>query len=175
MQKISYYPNGNIKEKEQFYPNKEDNIYSYHATYYENGNIKSYKDKNFNVEYYDNAQIKKITSDGKVATRSGTDIKLDKKYDYTKIRQQEFDYDGNLIKEERMETGLYLSLNQEEKTQSDRTIQERIAYLREERAKLNIENSSQDKLCSYQEHKQQESAENNSVVALWMAQHQKQA
>ena len=99
----------------------------------------------------------------------------DKRYDYRKIRHQEFDRDGNLIKEERMETGTYLSLNQEEKTQPTRTIQERIAYLREERAKLNAETTSQDRLCTYQEHRQQESAENNNFIMLWMAQHQNQA
>ncbi len=175
MRKTSYYPNGNTKEVEQFYPNKGNIITTYHKTFYENGNVKSYEDKNFNVTFYDNGQIKEIISSGKCTTLSGKDFQLDKQYDYSKIRHQEFDRDGNLIKEERMETGTYLSLNQEEKTQPTRTIQERISYLREERAKLNADTASQDRLCSYQEYRQQETAEDNNFIMLWMAQHQKQA
>ncbi|MBP5399586.1 MAG: hypothetical protein J6Y53_04130 [Alphaproteobacteria bacterium] len=105
MLRTTYYPNGSYKEQERYYPAEN----SYKIKHYENGNNKSFESKDWNIEFYDNGQVKEINSDGKYSSASiynkNTDEtwETDEQYDYTKIKRQEFDRDGNLISEERFE------------------------------------------------------------------------
>ena len=214
MFKATFYPNGEIKEITSNYPDDTNTIGTAHATFYENGNFKTFKSKNWDIKFYDNGQVKEITSSGNDQLVNLENIwSTDDKYDYRKIKHQEFDSDGNLIKEERYKKDEQsLNLEQKfveedktppnpedpvakeqldmphlstdnvaentsaEKAPPTRTIQERIAYLREERAKLNIDSSQQEesRLCSYQAQKQQDNKENSGILALWLRQCQNQ-
>ncbi len=188
-QKVTFYPNGNSKEVTR-------NIDKLHILWDENGNLRRIQNENFDIKFYDNGQVKEITSSGKMEGYTQqwdnkTLFESDKRYDYRKIRHQEFDRDGNVTSVEIRESTV-LSQNQVENTnlsaqntdlatstttsKPTRTMQERIAYLREERAKLNATVTPQEesRLCSYQEQKQQDNKENNSILSLWLRQCQNQ-